>query len=169
MKPQKLHQDNNSMSSNGRPSITVPHGRPGAPPPKPPQVKPPPPPIPVRSVSTSNLTNLAPISVPPNNTHLSVNDNISPLNNNFGSENNVAKMRGENNVNNNNNDNNNESNFSNNNGNINLSKNLNNNNNKDVAPPLPPHRTCPAPPPPNIQHNVSRVWSFSHFFSIFLQ
>lgn len=26
-----------------------------------------------------------------------------------------------------------------------------------VAPPLPPHRTCPAPPPPNANRQISNV------------
>lgn len=121
-------------------------------PPRPPNIKPPPPPTPIRSISNTNLTNL-PLSLPPNavnsNTNFGSASNVSSGSNvstlkkqikhhiGSGSVNDVSSMH-----------------------NTSNSNSISNNNlgmqSEKSAPPLPPHRTCPAPPPPVRQNsNVS--------------
>lgn len=132
-------------------------GRPTVAPPRPPNIKPPPPPTPIRSISNQNLTNL-PLSLPPNavnsNSNFGSASNVSTVSNvstlkkqmkhqvGSGSVNDVSTMHNTSNSNS-------------------VSNNVASNNNLGMqneksAPPLPPHRTCPAPPPPIRQNsNVS--------------
>ncbi|GAB0096113.1 hypothetical protein DMENIID0001_115820 [Sergentomyia squamirostris] len=138
---QQLFQSQESIHVNGRPS-----GRPTvAPPPRPPASRPPPPPI--RSVSNTNLSNLPPgsLSMPTVDTSSSSLNNVSVLKEQLRNQIPVAPgspsstssavsvMRPENKV---------------------LAVN-----GGSVAPPLPPHRTCPAPPPPVTRqvNNASNV------------
>ncbi|XP_055705145.1 WAS/WASL-interacting protein family member 1 isoform X3 [Phlebotomus papatasi] len=133
---QNLFQSQESIHVNGRPS-----GRPTvAPPPRPPASRPPPPPI--RSVSNTNLSNL-----PPN----SLSTPISDPQANSSSLNNVSALKEQ------------------------LKNQIPTQSgtvttrpsetkvvcavNGNVAPPLPPHRTCPAPPPPVTRqvNNASNV------------
>ncbi|XP_037051851.1 WAS/WASL-interacting protein family member 2 isoform X2 [Bradysia coprophila] len=136
-----------SQDSINRPAPTAPIGRPTVAPPRPPNIKPPPPPTPIRSISNTNLTNL-PLSLPPN----AVNSNS-----NFGSATNVSsnastlkkQMKhqvGSSSVNDVSSMHNTANSISNNNLGMQSEKS---------APPLPPHRTCPAPPPPVRQNSNS--------------
>lgn len=125
-----------------------------APPPRPPPTKPPPPPL--RSVSNTNLTNL-PLTLP-----ASTNINNNQENQNFGSIKNVqafkeqlkSQMTGSvNNVSNLNTSN--SSNSSSNSISVGNLTTVGKTNGNAPAPPLPPHRTCPAPPP--IMRQASNV------------
>lgn len=115
-------------------------GRPTvAPPPRPPPNKPPPPPL--RSVSNQNLPQM-PLSTPTTNTLNSAAsaNNVSVLKEQLRHQiGNGAAIGGGSTPN--------------------VEKVTNGN---GVAPPLPPHRTCPAPPPPNASRQASNV-SFVDF------
>lgn len=133
-----------------------PIGRPAAPPPKPPAMKPPPPP-PIRSVSNTNLSHL-PMSLAPdapepnfgsaNNVASAVADELKSKLVNSGSANNVATLTNTTSSN---------SIVSNSQLSIGSTKTLSSGSIKSTAPPLPPHRTCPAPPPPQLNISSSSV------------
>lgn len=114
-----------------------------APPPRPPPNKPPPPPL--RSVSNQNLPQM-PLSTPTTNTL-----------NSAASANNVSVLKEQ------------------------LKDRIGNgsaisgggstpnvekvsSSNGSVPPPLPPHRTCPAPPPPNASRQASNVRFYQGVF-----
>lgn len=160
-------QSQETINTSIRQAPNPPVSRPTVAPPRPPNIKPPPPPI--RSVSNTNLTTL-PLSVPSNVTSA----------NSFGSATNVSTLKdqfssikqqnnGANSVNNvstlstTNNGSNNSSNDGSTNNLSSLSKERNMN---GVAPPLPPHRTCPAPPPPLRQTSI--VIDVLFFFCVLL-
>lgn len=124
--PPQIFQSSESINGN-RQQLS----RPTVAPPRPPPTKPPPPPT--RSISNTNLTNI-PLSTPPSvsggsssNSTLAVNNNVN--NNNFGSMKNLIESS-KNNVT----------------GSFNNINSNQVNSNGNIAPPLPPHRTCPAPP-----------------------
>lgn len=136
-----------------------PIGRPAAPPPKPPVMKPPPPP-PVRSVSNTNLSHL-PLSLAPeapepnfgsaNNVASAVADELKSKLVNSGSANNVATLTPTTSSN---------SIVSASQLSIGSTKTLSSGSIKSTAaPPLPPHRTCPAPPPPQLNTSTNSTGS----------
>lgn len=169
----------NSTTSRQPPIPTI--NRPTVAPPRPPNNKPPPPPI--RSVSNTNLTTL-PLSVAPSsvsagaNTSFGSASNVSTLKEQYAvkspigaanSVNNVSTLHNSNSNSNSTNNtsaavaaNNYVSSSSSSHGsssNIAPAKERSPNGN---APPLPPHRTCPAPPPPMRQtSNVSSLFGFT--------
>lgn len=141
-------------------------GRPTVAPPRPPSIKPPPPPTPNRSISNTNLSNL-PLSLPPSATSTNNGTQFGSVSNissalakqqhrhqiSTGSVNDVSSMH-----------NSNISNTSSSSNTLIGSSNslsiaaavIDRSPNGVAPPPLPPHRTCPAPPPPlSISRNVS--------------
>lgn len=158
--PQQF-QSQDSINTTTRQAPNPPISRPTVAPPRPPNIKPPPPPI--RSISNTNLTTL-PLSLPPSSAGFGSATNVSSLKDQFANKTQIGAANSANNVStlHNNISSSNQSiaakpstvsvnNFNN-------TKNSNGSNNslpnsKEVspngsAPPLPPHRTCPAPPPP---------------------
>lgn len=119
----------------GRPTV--------APPPRPPPNKPPPPPL--RSVSNQNLPQM-PLSTPTTNTLNSAAsaNNVSLLKEQLKHHIGMGPAGGG------------GTGGGNGGSTPNVEKVVNGNGN-GVAPPLPPHRTCPAPPPPNANRQISNV------------
>lgn len=155
-------QSQDAINTSIRQQPSVPISRPTVAPPRPPNMKPPPPPI--RSISNTNLTTL-PLSMPAsvaNANNFGSASNVSTLKEQFSSiktqsdvtssANNVSSLVSSTSTLN-------SSNASANHTNITLSpaSSKDRNVNGTIAPPLPPHRTCPAPPPPIRQTSIVNI------------
>lgn len=174
--PPAFQSQDTINSTSIRQAPNPPISRPTVAPPRPPNIVPPPPPI--RSISNTNLTTL-PLSVAPSNypTNFGSATNVSTLREQYTLDQQIGVTNSVNNVSTLHKSNTTLSSTSNQTSasSTELTNNYNDNNHLSVskerspngsAPPLPPHRTCPTPPPPVRQTSIVRKFILIYFFNI---